>query len=87
MLFQLIMKKWFIILQTLKTLLEKIQNYFYQYLLKTNHKSGRLITSHKQNNIMKAETLSIGLVAFVLLGILAIGVVFVQQVVSQGIVW
>jgi len=36
---------------------------------------------------MKAETLSIGIVAFVLLGILAIGVVFVQQVVYQGIVW
>jgi hypothetical protein len=36
---------------------------------------------------MKAETLNIGIVALVLIGILAIGVVFVQQVVSQGIVW
>jgi hypothetical protein len=36
---------------------------------------------------MKAETINIGIVAVVLIGILAIGVTFIMEVVKQGIVW
>ena len=36
---------------------------------------------------MKAETLNIGMVAIVLIGILAIGVVFISNVIKYDIVW
>jgi hypothetical protein len=36
---------------------------------------------------MKAETLNIGMVAVVLIGILAIGITFISNIIKYDIVW